>query len=135
MTKRPAAAPRGLGKAGRRLWRQIAAQVEEDGRVCDARELAWLELAAREYDALAGLEGELDALVSSGGSLTTKGSMGQLVTHPHLGECRRSRQVIAQTLARLNLDDPAAVSGSGTGSGTTSTIARAAAMARRERFR
>lgn len=125
-----AAAPAGLGKAGRALWRDIARQIADDGLVLDARELRWLRDACFEADQLAVLEAEL-----AGAALVVKGSQNQPVAHPLIGEARRCRVTIAGLLARIGLEDPNASVGSGRGSRTTSESARAAAMTRHHRSR
>jgi hypothetical protein len=125
-TKAPAV-PAGLGAAGRGLWREINAQVVDDGLELDARERRWLLLACCEADQLARVEQALDDA-----DLVVKGSMGQPVANSLLGEATRGRQVIAGLLARLRIDDPLAV-GVGRGSRTTPTAARAAAFARHRR--
>lgn len=72
----------------------------------DAREHRLLADACREADTLALLEAEL-AQVAATGTLTSRGSMGQVVTHPHVAEARRSRAQIAANLRQLELDVPA----------------------------
>lgn len=118
------APPRGLGDAGKALWRAITGQLEGDGLTPDARESIWLELAAREADQLATIESAL-----AGEALIVRGSRGQDVSHPLLAEARSSRQTIAALLARVGLEDPASVV-VGRGSRTTSTSARRAAHVR-----
>lgn len=117
-------APKGLGPAGRALWREIAAQVAADGLQLDARERRLLRDACAEADALEAVEAALD-----GARLMVRGSQGQDVAHPLLGEARRSRATIAQLLGRIGLEDPG-VGDTGRGSRTTSTAARAAALHR-----
>ena len=121
---KPLSAPQGLGPAGKRLWRSIAAQVAADGAVLDAREVAWLGLAAAEADELDAIEQAL-----AGQARMVLGAQGQAAAHPLIGEARRSRAAIAAWLRLLDLADPAAV-GVGRGGRTTSTSARAAANAR-----
>lgn len=117
--------PSNLGTSGRALWREIAGQVAQDGLVLDAREAVLLTLACRETDQLAIIE---DALV--GASLMVRGSQGQEVAHPLIGEARRSRTTIAALLGRIGLDDPLAAAGPGKGSRTTPGMARGAANSR-----
>lgn len=126
MSVKSARAPRDLGSGGRRLWREIAAQVASDGLEMDARELELLRSACREADMLAEIEA---ALVDQ--PMTVRGAQGQMVAHPLLGEARRSRQTIASLLKQIGLQDPAEVK-RGSGSRTTSTSARAAAFIRHD---
>lgn len=121
--------PRGLGRAGAGLWRQIAAQWAADGFLPDARERRLLQDAGHEADVLALMAAELRAVARSG-SLTVAGSAGQAATHPLIDQCRKSRALIASLLSRLGFDDPAVQARPGRGSRTTRTSARAAAMAR-----
>ncbi|GAB6857639.1 hypothetical protein [Microbacterium xylanilyticum] len=121
-------APAGLGSAGRALWRQIAADWAENDVLPDAREHRLLADACHEADVLALLQEEL-AAATAAGTLTTRGSMGQLVTHPHVSEARRSRAQIAANLRQLQLDVPEAKE-QGPKYRTRSEQARAAADAR-----
>lgn len=125
MSTKPARVPKNLDPQGRALWRSIASQVAGDGLRLDQRELKLLESACREQDMLARIEA---ALVDA--PLTVKGAQAQLVSHPLIGEARRSRAQIASLLKAIGLDDPSAASGSGRGSRTTSTSARSAAFSR-----
>lgn len=122
MTK-AARCPAGLGPAGGRLWREIAAEVAADGLELDRRELELLRNAAAEADMLAKIEA---GLVDQPATVT--GAQGQLVAHPLLGEARRSRNAIASLLKQLAL--AAATEPVGKGGRTTSAQARAAAMTR-----
>lgn len=125
MTAQKSRKPAGLGPEGARLWREIVAEMAEDGLVPDARERRWLLDACREADMLAALT---EAWVDDGSPMTTKGSMGQLVIHPAIAELRLHRVVLGGLLARVSTADPRDSAGSG--SRTTSTSARAAALAR-----
>ena len=125
MSTKPARAAKNLASEGRSLWRAIASQVAEDGLELDQRELKLLESACREQDMLARIEA---ALVDA--PLTVKGAQSQMVSHPLIGEARRSRAQIASLLKAIGLDDPSADSGRGRGSRTTSTSARGAAFSR-----
>jgi hypothetical protein len=92
-------APAGLSKAGSALWRTIASkyQLRPD-------ELAVLEDACRTADTIAALE---SAWAEDGTPMTTRGSMGQLVIHPLIGELRAQRNARAALLRQLKLpDDP-----------------------------
>lgn len=117
--------PSGLGASGRALWREIAGQVAKDGLVLDAREAVLLTMACREADQLAVVETALD-----GASLMVRGSQGQEVAHPLIGEARRSRTTIAALLGKIGLEDPMAAAGPGKGARTTAGMARGAANSR-----
>jgi hypothetical protein len=62
--------PAGLGLAGARLWRRVAAEFE-----MNPAELMLLEQACRTADVLTGIDEALD-----GEPLTVKGSMGQFAS-------------------------------------------------------
>jgi P27 family predicted phage terminase small subunit len=115
-------APDALGDAGRELWEAITADLAPDWEL-DARELALLGEAARLSDALA----LLDAAVAADGA-TVKGSKGQPVVHPAIGEARQHRIALARLLGALGLTPPA--TGSRGGSTAASARARRAAQAR-----
>lgn len=68
-------APEGLGEAGSAVWRSIAEKY-----VLRADELVTLEDACAITDEIAEIVAEWE---SEGKPRTTKGSMGQLVEHPH----------------------------------------------------
>lgn len=91
--------PNGLGAAGAKLWTGMT-------ELYDFRpdELAVLESAAREFDIIARLQ----QVVDKAEALRTKGSMGQDVAIPELGELRQHRALAGQLLARLRLpaDEP-----------------------------
>ena len=125
MSTKPARTPKNLASEGRTLWRAIASQVAEDGLKLDQRELKLLESACREQDMLSRIE---FALVDA--PLTVKGAQAQMVSHPLIGEARRSRAQIASLLKAIGLEDPGAAAGGGRGSRTTSTAARTAALTR-----
>lgn len=92
-------APRGLGTAGRKLWRETAKKYE-----LRTDELQILAAACGEVDVIKAIE---DELVDE--PMTTKGSMGQIVAHPLLSELRQHRMTLASLLGRLKLpDDPSA---------------------------
>lgn len=123
MTARKSRKPAGLGPEGARLWGEMVAEMAEDGLVPDARERRWLLDACREADMVADLMAALE-----GESRVVRGSQGQPVAHPLIGELRLHRQVLGGLLARVSTADPRDAAGSG--SRTTSTSARAAALAR-----
>ena len=97
-TMRP---PAGLGKAGASIWRSVTARYElrED-------ELLTLEDACRTSDMLSALE---SAWADDGSPMTTKGSMGQLVIHPLIGEIRAQRAARNALWRQLKLPDDGAV--------------------------
>lgn len=102
----PQPAPAGLGERGSALWESITADVAEDGRELDPRELALLRLAAEAEDRI----GQLEAVVDETGVMVV-GSTGQPVVHGAVPEARLQRVLIRQLLAGLNLDgEPVAVS-------------------------
>lgn len=95
-------APAELAAAGRSLWSSIAGKYE-----LRPDEEATLLGAARAADMVAALR---EAWVDSGKPMLTKGSMGQDVIHPLIGELRAQESQKAALLARLKLpDDGAAV--------------------------
>ena len=93
-------APKGLGTAGRRLWRDVLADVA-DGWELDARDVALLEAACRAADRAAALD---EAVESDG--LMVPGSQGQRVLHPAVAEARLQRQLVATLLAKVELAPP-----------------------------
>lgn len=95
------AAPKTLGKAGSALWRSVASKYE-----LRPDEYAVLEQAAATADTIAELE---DAREVAGRPLMTKGSMGQEVIHPFIGEIRAQRSQLATLMSRLKLPDEATV--------------------------
>jgi hypothetical protein len=118
----PGQGPRGVGAGVVALHHR---QVAGDGWQLDARELHLLTAACREADMLAHIE---ETLV--GQPMTARGAQGQMVSHPLLGEARRSRTTIAGLLEQIGLEDPLLDGKDGTGSRTTSWQAREAAQAR-----
>lgn len=129
MPVKPAKPPAGLGITGAALWRDLARFWSDDDLEPDPRELRLLADACREADMLAALEECLAADLAVGG-VKTKGSMGQDVANPLIGECRRSRAQVAALLKQLDLSDPDAEAKTGRGGRTTPWQARAAAMTR-----
>jgi hypothetical protein len=125
MTARKPRKPAGLGPEGAALWGGVVQEMADDGLVLDARERRWLLDAAREADMIKEL---MAAMV--GAPFMVRGSQGQDVAHPLIGELRQHRQTLAALLARVKLDDPREAAGTGTGSRTTSTQARTAALTR-----
>lgn len=92
--------PKGLGEAGRELWRSVLADVAEGWRL-DARDLALLEAACRAADRVQVLEDAVDA-----DGLMVSGSTGQEVLHPAVSEARMQRQLMTALLAKVELAPP-----------------------------
>jgi len=89
--------PKSLQPAGKALWASIASKY-----VLRADEVTRLEQACKTADVLAMLE---DAWSELGYPMVSKGSMGQEVIHPLIGEIRTQRASIASLLAGLKLPD------------------------------
>ena len=87
--------PRGLQRAGKRVWAAVL-----DEFVLDARELLVLEQAARQADAVAALEAEVE-----GSGLVTRGSAGQPRLSQSVVELRQSRLAVSKLLSDLALPD------------------------------
>jgi len=119
-------APKGLGTAGRALWRKIASSLP-DGWELEEREEAILRLAARQADDLSRLE----SAISKDGAMAL-GSAGQPVVNPAIIEARQSRLAIGRLLGQLALPDDDAAGGS---SASASETGRKAANARWSRER
>jgi hypothetical protein len=92
--------PEGLGKAGRDLWLSVAGKYE-----LRPDERATLLGAARAADMISDLRAAWEA---DGRPMLTKGSMGQDVIHPLIGELRTQEAQKASLLARLKLPDDSA---------------------------
>ncbi|ANJ26809.1 hypothetical protein [Agromyces aureus] len=88
-------APEGLGAKARAFW-------TETTKVYDlsAHEALMLEGACREIDLIDRLEDELD-----GAALVSRGSMGQDVAHPLLGEVRQHRAAFGSIMKQLRLPE------------------------------
>lgn len=108
--------PASLEDAGATLWRDVVAKY--DLRV---DELAVLEAACKTADMIATLDREWDNL---GKPFMTRGSMGQDVIHPLIGERRTQQSALARFLAALKLPDDA------TSGAVNTNPARAAAATR-----
>lgn len=91
--------PESLEAVGRALWRDVVAKY--DLRV---DELAVLEAACKTADMIATLDKEWAAL---GKPFMTRGSMGQDVIHPLIGERRTQQAALARFLGILKLPDEA----------------------------
>jgi hypothetical protein len=88
-------APKGLGRQGRKLWRDVVSEYE-----LRVDELVLLENACRTVDKIEFLEAGM-----AGEPLIVKGSMGQEREHPLLSETRQQRSYLNRTLAQLKLPD------------------------------
>ena len=126
MAAKPTWPPRAsaeLADSGKRLWRSIIADADDQGLVLNAVELAQLGAACKLSDRLTVLEAAL-----AEEQLRSTGSTGQPVLNPLLAEIRMTTQLITQTLGRLKLDIPEEKSRMAGGNGGNRF--RAAAMAR-----
>ncbi|MFI2841696.1 P27 family phage terminase small subunit [Mycolicibacterium sp. PDY-3] len=86
--------PDGLGTEGRKLWREIVGTF-------DVTEEPHKRRILLDACKTADLIERLDTAMA-GESLTSKGSMGQLVIHPLIAQSQSSRTQLAQLLSRLN---------------------------------
>lgn len=93
--------PEGLGAPGLRLWNGMLDDLEEIDVTPDARDLRWLEDAARLADHIERLEAALREA-----PLVARGSHGGTVVHPLIPELRQTRALLALTLRRLDLSEP-----------------------------
>ena len=89
--------PAGLHDAGSALWQSIAGKYE-----LRPDEMHRLERICKTADMLAMLEA---AWIEHGCPTETKGSMGQAVIHPLIGEMRAQSAAIDAALVRLKLPD------------------------------
>jgi hypothetical protein len=98
---KPPAAPRGLGSAGKRLWRGVF-RAQPDGSRLELRadELALLAEACHLVDDVEAIRTALD-----GEPLTVAGSMGQQVAHPLRSELHRTVATLDRLLRTLSLPD------------------------------
>lgn len=96
-------APESLAAEGQRVWRAITGKY-----VLRADELVTLEDACAASDMIAALSA---AWAEDGKPLTTKGSMGQQVIHPLIGEIRTQRAARNALFRQLKLPDDAADAG------------------------
>lgn len=97
----PKPPPKSLGPVGRGLWRKVAGDVQP-GWALDERDYALMLGACEAADRVA----QLDALVASEG-LMVKGSRGQMILNPAIGEARLQRQQSTALLAKVELSAPA----------------------------
>lgn len=121
--------PTGLDRAGIDLWKRVTRELAADDLVLGARDYRYLEDACRIADSIAALEA---AHTEAGSPATAKGSQGQLVIHPIIGELRQQRSTLAALLARVDMSVDEALP-IGRGGRTTPQAARAAAYARHQR--
>lgn len=91
--------PTDLGAEGKKLWCQVMADAADQGVELDARELIWLGQAGKLADMVSRLE---DAVADM--PVLTQGYKAQPVANPLLPELRMTRQLLAQTLARVRVD-------------------------------
>ena len=108
--------PAGFAASGAALWSQITSKYD-----LRADELRVLEDGCREADLIDGLSAAL-----AEGDLMVKGSMGQQVVNPLVGEIRQHRNTLATLLGKLKLPDDE----SSDSAGRVSAQARSAANAR-----
>ena len=87
--------PRGLENEGQKLWTAVVSAFEMT--TADPDKLRVLFDACKTADLLK----RLDAAAAKA-PLTVKGSMGQEVINPLIGQAQASRMQLAQLLARLN---------------------------------
>ena len=88
---------RDLGPAGRKMYREVVADLAEMGLAHDAREVSMLYCACRMRDRIALLERELADAPLSVASHTGKGQ----VMNPLWVELRQTEGLMVQTLGRL----------------------------------
>jgi hypothetical protein len=96
--------PRGLGAAGRRLWRSVAEDLAQDSLELTAIERVWLGSACCMIDQAAILEAEL----AGGSPRMVAGSQGQDVANPLISELRQLHLAVNLTLSRIKTDVPEA---------------------------
>lgn len=102
--KRPSA-PKGVGTAGRKLWREITGKYD-----LRPDELSTLADACREEDLIARMQDKLD---DESTHLIVVGSQGQPVANPMVSEIRQHRGTKLAILKALKLPDAPAGVGNG----------------------
>jgi hypothetical protein len=91
-------APKGFKAEGRKLWRQMHRTYTFDD--CPER-LAILESACRTLDVITRLQGVIDEATD----LRVRGSQGQPVSLPEIGEVRAQRSLFVSQMKALGLPD------------------------------
>lgn len=92
--KKTLGVPAGLNDAGEALWSKVTGKY-----TLRADELVTLESACRATDRIVLMRDEL------GASVTSKGSMGQVVVHPLIAEIRAHEAQVSSLLRGLKLPD------------------------------
>lgn len=115
-------APKGLGAAGRRLWRKVTAEWELDPS--DYELLIEACRTVSELDRLATALAKAEPFVT--------GSTGQVKVHPAYAEVRQHRATLAALLGKLGIDDVDGQADTSPGAAWRSERARDAANARWE---
>lgn len=98
-------APDSLATEGQRVWKAVTSKYE-----LRADELVTLEDACAASDMVAALTSVWE---DEGRPVTTKGSMGQQVIHPLIGEIRTQRAARNALFRQLKLPDDPAGDGAG----------------------
>ena len=94
--------PPELGCEGKKLWRAIVADAAGQGIELTAAELVYLRQAGKLADSIALMEAAM-----AGAELVVPGYMNKgLVANPLIGELRMHRQLLGQTINRIDLDVP-----------------------------
>jgi P27 family predicted phage terminase small subunit len=99
------APPKGLKRAGLKLWEDTHAAVAE-GWQLDAVDLELLEQACTLKDAAARLQRRVDRE-----GATLKSEDGQVIVHPLLREVRLTRQQIVATVRKVQIAPPRQLTG------------------------
>jgi phage terminase small subunit len=94
--------PATLGRAGKKLWRDVLAAVPENIEL-DERERSILALAAHQADDLTRLEKAIER-----DGATVKGSMKQTIVNPAIAEARHARLAISRLMGCISIPDEAA---------------------------
>jgi hypothetical protein len=101
--------PPELGPEGKKLFRQIVADAAGQGIELTAAELVYLRQAGKLADSIALMEEAL-----AGAELIVPGYMNKgLQANPLISELRMRRQLLGQTVARIdpNVPEPAGITG------------------------
>src|SRR5947209_8786516 len=94
-------APKGLGTAGRLVWRRTLAAVA-DGWELDERDLLVLEQAGRQGDLIADLEAAIER-----DGLSVKGAAGQDRLNAAVPALNAARALLGRLLAQIQIAPPA----------------------------